>query len=334
MTARSRFVTVSFLLAAAMAMGSRIQALAAPPPPPDPQRVNQIAAASCGNRTNITLGEPISVTAKALTAESLGIHDLQDKMTFLWGLRLTSEDKRFGGIVGLEASNTFGLLAVTDTKHWLSFVVSGAQQVALKAVRIAPLRGGKGTPSGLRQVERSYYLGSSDSRTLSRFELARCGLDANGIHFLDAAKPVTALAPVAYSYTLFIGRPGSDGVRNESVGNLNFGPAPKLDRPEVPPIDKHVLTDVANPNRIVPAGLVGLWTPSDGKAGSVIQLFDLPQWGDTGPPIFTDDQILARMSLTFRALAVANLGDRYHIILASYAEPGAPTFIAVFSYTL
>ena len=311
-------------------------ALAAPPPPPNFAREAALDNASCGENEVIASSTTIARKVESLTAEDFGGADGKiGELGFRWAYSLTSDDPRFGGITGLEVSPA-GLIAISDSKHWIDFDMSQGGVEEGPIIAVAPMIGIETNPSGLMHFYRSHYVGLPEEYKLIRFALDICGVDARGVDYFELSSPVTALATVAYSYTLFSGPSDLDGSRAESVSNI-WWDSPSLDKPEAPSVDGHELVDVSGPLRIVPFGMFGLWNPSDGAVGSILQVFEMPQWDDrrrAGETPQSTGHIVARLPTIFRALTAAFYPDEMvtDIFLATQAAPGEPTILLCLEY--
>lgn len=110
-------------------------------------------------------------------------------LTYVGGFALTSTDKRFGGLSGIDVLDDGNLLAVSDEGAlvWIDLEVNG---VTPKAARYAPLLGGEGRPLTGKSEGDSEGLAYQDGLALVSFErdhrvlafnIKECGAAARGV---------------------------------------------------------------------------------------------------------------------------------------------------------
>ncbi len=135
--------------------------------------------------------EPSAIDLKASPVPLAGLNPFRKdvgSLNFVAGFHLTSSDKRFGGLSGLDMRDDGGLLAVTDTGDfvWLDLAADG---VTPKAARIAGMLDDKGAAPARKsdadaeglalQGDVALVSFESDHRVLA-YDLGECGAAARG----------------------------------------------------------------------------------------------------------------------------------------------------------
>ena len=121
---RSSWVMPTLLTLAVLGAGS-VHASPPPPPPPD------VSEGSCGSVHTAAPFLPAGMQVAPLGPESIGVKDGRlGKLTFAWGLRLTSSSPRLKAVTGLEISGATGFLAVTGGGDWMRFDPGAADRPA------------------------------------------------------------------------------------------------------------------------------------------------------------------------------------------------------------
>lgn len=138
--------------------------------------------------------EPVSPAAVALAAKPVPLQALNPsrrtigELTFVAGFHLTSADRRFGGLSGLEMLDDGNLLAVSDQGDFV-WIDLGEDGVTPATVRIAsmldaggePLRGkADGDAEGLAVTEGMALVSFERNHRILAFDLRRCGAAARG----------------------------------------------------------------------------------------------------------------------------------------------------------
>ncbi len=119
--------------------------MAQPPPPADPVVEAQILKTSCPAGDEAAKVDTISVHTEPVPLSALeGSHDQVGKLVYIGGAKLTSDDPRFGDIVGLQYDPKLGFVAATASGNWILFDAFGPALLDFKSVKIAPMRGASG----------------------------------------------------------------------------------------------------------------------------------------------------------------------------------------------
>jgi hypothetical protein len=307
---------------------------AAPSPPPNQTDWEAAIAASCGASKEIAQGEPIRVTANPIPVNDIGGKDHIGRLQYLWGARLSSPDKRFGGIAAVALDDLFGVLAVTDQGNWIAI---DFQPEKIRSVHIAPMAGVSGKPAAILK-NLTYYVSFSDRAGVTRFDIPACGLNAKSVPVTETNVPVTSMANVAYGYSLFAGRSTSTGALVDTVKDVN-----SLKRSEkmvlepaadVPVLSGFELAGMSGPARIVPYNLISLWRPSGNNKETVIRSFNLPKWNDVRPSPDFPPETVADIPVPLAAVAGAYSFEdsAFYIVAATHSSSGEPTAILFFSW--
>lgn len=191
-------------------IGDLIESVPAPlPPPPPPPGVVKpttldaylasLRSRSCPSGVKRVEPESISLKTSPVALQALNpMRTSIGRLNFVAGFHLTSGDKRFGGLSGLDILDDGNLLAVSDTGEfvWIDLKDDGLTPSAL---RIAAMRDRKGqlyTTKSAADAEglavnggMAFVSFERDSRVLA-YDIAACGAAARGVPLgwsLDAA---------------------------------------------------------------------------------------------------------------------------------------------------
>lgn len=182
-------------------IGDLIESVPAPLPlpPPPPKAVKpatlQSYLASLRSRScpsGVKRVEPESIDLKTSSVALQALNPMRTsigRLSFVAGFHLTSTDKRFGGLSGLDMLDTGNLVAVSDTGDfvWIDLKDDGLTPSAL---RIAPMRDRKGKPYPTKGAADAEGLAINDGLALVSFErdsrvlaydIETCGAAARGI---------------------------------------------------------------------------------------------------------------------------------------------------------
>jgi hypothetical protein len=318
-----------------LCLGFATAATAQPPPPPDPAFEAAILKTSCPAGDEPAKPDTISVHAEPVPLTALeGSHDQVGKLVYIAGAKLTSDDPRFGDIIGLQFDAKLGLVAATATGNWILFDAVGPALLDFKSVKIAPMRGASGAQTALARIGQSFVVASRDGHSLDRYELNACGLSAHAasVGGLQNSDRLVGMAPATASYTLLAGL-DSTGARRDLVSRA-LEPGMKLTDPQFPALAGYELVNVAGPEVVVPYDMIGLWRRAGGGTRTRVQTFSMPNWSDTrglakAPP----SAVLADLPLPIRA--VTGYYDSQNRVLrlwmVSQAGPKEPTYLLSFA---
>jgi hypothetical protein len=319
----------------ALCLGFATAATAQPPPPPDPAFEATILKTSCPAGDQPAKTDTISVHADPVPLTALeGSHDQVGKLVYIAGAKLTSDDPRFGDIIGLQFDAKLGLVAATAGGNWIIFDAVGPALLEFKSVKIAPMRGASGPLTAMTRIGQSFVVASHDGHSLDRYELNACGLSAHAaaVGGLQSSDRLIGLASASASYTLLAGV-DSTGARHDLV-TRGLQPGMKLADSQFPALAGYDLINVAGPEVVVPYDMIGLWRRAGSNARTRVQTFSMPNWSDTrglanAPP----SAILADLPLPIRA--VTGYYDSQNRVLrlwmVSQAGPKEPTYLLAFA---
>jgi hypothetical protein len=318
----------------ALCLGFATAAAAAPPPPPNPEVEAQILKTSCPAGDDPAKADTITVKAEPVPIEALeGSRGQVGRLAYVGGAKLTSDDPRFGDIIGLQFDDHLGLVAATGAGNWIILDANGPALLDFKSIKIAPMRGASGLPTALARVGQSFLAASHDGHNLDRYELNKCGLSAHAapIGGFQGADHVAGIAPAAYSNILYAGI-DSTGARRDLVTNQTEG-GMKLSDAQFPAMAGYELINIAGPQIIIPYDMIGLWRRAGGSQRTRVQSFSMPIWSDIlAPKNAPNSFVLADIPLPIRA--VAGFYDAKEKVIRLYmvtqAGPKEPTYLLAF----
>ena len=274
-----------------------------PPPPPRASLVRSVEAASCGPRQKTT-PEQVPVMLAAITPESIGVHDGRlGKLTWQWGVHISSSDQRVAKVTGLLLDADLGLVATTENRDWLALDLEHGTLDGIKTVGVATMRGAPGRPTAPTSLLSSYLVSFPDQGVIERFA-SKCGFAAEAVPALDVSgRPfVSAMTGVALSY---VGLAGDDGSAVKTALVLPYERRTvSLGGQDIPSLPGFRLVALSNPSQIVPF-LLALWgSANSGEAR--LQQIHVVAWDDVhGPGEKSDAVDLAMFSRTPAAMASA-----------------------------
>jgi hypothetical protein len=160
---------------------------------------------SCPQGAKSVPGETIQIRTAPATLQA--INPLQSELTFVAGFHITSPDKRFGGLSGLDILDNGNLLAVSDVGDfvWIDLAADG---VTPAGVRIAKMRDEKNVrlthaadsdAEGLAVNGGMALVSFEFNHRILAFDIGKCGAAARGapIAFGPYGLPLTQA--MAYS---------------------------------------------------------------------------------------------------------------------------------------
>ncbi|MDP3492757.1 MAG: esterase-like activity of phytase family protein [Hyphomonadaceae bacterium] len=177
-------------------IGDLIESVPAPRPP---QAIKPVTLdgyfGSLRSRSCPSSAKPVEAEGITLTTKSVSLQAMNPMRTSVGGLNLvagydlTSEDERFGGLSGIDILDDGNLIAVTDKGDfvWIDLQDDGLTPAAM---RIAPMRDGKGKPFPTKGAADAEGLAIRDGLALVSFEsnarvlaydIGACGAAARGI---------------------------------------------------------------------------------------------------------------------------------------------------------
>lgn len=179
-------------------IGDLIESAPAPlPPPPKADKpatlgayLSSLRSRSCPPGAKSVEPESIPLKTSPVALQALNpMRTSIGRLSFVAGFHLTSTDKRFGGLSGIDFLDNGNLLAVSDTGDfvWIDLKEDGLTPSAL---RIAPLRDRKGKTYPTKSAADAEGLAVNDGLALVSFErdsrvlaydIAACGGAARGI---------------------------------------------------------------------------------------------------------------------------------------------------------
>lgn len=148
---------------------------------------SELRTASCPAPDAFVTPEPISLTATAITPDTMKGADLTG-LTFAGGWHLTSEDPNFGGLSGLTIHPKNHLLAISDAGAfvWISMlkdVPSGFAAISYMQSKTGQYIHGKedADSEGLELIDGLALVSFERNHRILAFDLANCGAAANGV---------------------------------------------------------------------------------------------------------------------------------------------------------
>jgi hypothetical protein len=150
--------------------------------------IRALSDVSCPPGAGPEAGEDITISARPVALQPLTNRTKIGQLTFVGGFHLTSPDKRFGGLSGLEVLDNGNLLAVSDRGDlvWIDLAPDGLTPVRghialMHDAKGEPLRGpADGDAEGLA-VNRGIALVSFErNHRILAFDIGRCGGAARG----------------------------------------------------------------------------------------------------------------------------------------------------------
>jgi hypothetical protein len=319
----------------ALCLGFATAATAQQPPPPDPAFEAAILKTSCPAGDEPAKPDTVTVRAEPVPLSALeGSHDQVGKLVYIAGAKLTSDDPRFGDIIGLQFDAKLGFVAATASGNWILFDAFGPSLLDFKSVKIAPMRGAVGQQTALARIGQSFVVASHDGHGLDRYELNTCGPSAHAasVGGLQSSDHIVGIAPATASYTLLAGVDSTDA-RHDLVSR-GFQPGMKLGDSLVPGLAGYELINVAGPQVVVPYDMIALWRRAGGGTRTRVQSFSMPSWSDNrallkAPP----SAILADLPLSIRAVTGYYDGQNrlLRLWMVSQAGPKEPTYLLAFA---
>jgi hypothetical protein len=318
----------------AVFLGLATTAAAQPPPASNPAAEAAILQKSCPAGDEAAKPATVTVKSQSVSVAALeGAHDQVGKLLYIGGLKLTSDDARFGDIIGLQFDPKLGLVAATGAGNWIIFDAVGPTLTDFKSVQIAPIRDAAGSPNALVRAGQGYVVASRDGHNLDRYELNACGLSAHAapIGGLQNADHLVGMAPATSTSTLLAGI-DSTGSRRDLVTS-GFQAGMKLGEAQFPGQPGYELVDVAGPEVIAPYDMIALWRRAGGSRTRV-QAFSMPTWSNirapAGAPV---SYVLADLPLPMRATTgfYDTKNRLLRLWMISRAGPNEPTYLLVFA---
>ena len=254
------------------------------------------------------------------------------------GVKLTADDPRFGGLIGIQFDETYGLVGLSAAGDWIVLDSQGASLLDIKTAMIGPMKGVHGAPMALSRTSTGYVAAFDDGRSINRYDVATCGFGAlpSPIGGIKPPEHLVAMAQVGFNYSLFAGI-DSTGARRDLVVRAP-GADMVLAAPEVPAVPGYELVAAAGPQSVNPVGMIGLWRPFGGGARTRIQLFDMRKFSTTGPSgrQTSAGQVLASVPMALRAVTsyLDTERDILHIWTATAGGAGQPLYLFGFSIRL
>ncbi len=148
-----------------------------------------LSNASCPAGTLLSGGERIGLTTSPVQLQPLNpsrrrIGDL----TFVAGYQLTSTDKRFGGLSGLELLDNGNLLAVSDHNEfvWIDLAADGVTPEAARISEMKDMDGARlepgvdGRAEGVAWNSGMALVSFDDNNQVLAYDIGRCGSAARG----------------------------------------------------------------------------------------------------------------------------------------------------------
>ncbi|MDP3736461.1 MAG: esterase-like activity of phytase family protein [Hyphomonadaceae bacterium] len=151
--------------------------------------IRALSEKSCPTGTNREAGESITITAKPVPLQALNpARKKIGNLTFVAGFHLTSPDKRFGGLSGIEILENGNLLAVSDEGEfvWLDLAPDGltpvrGRKAAMKDANGQPLQGKtNGDSEGLALNGGMALVSFERNHRVLAFDIGKCGAAARG----------------------------------------------------------------------------------------------------------------------------------------------------------
>jgi hypothetical protein len=145
-----------------------------------------LSARSCPAGTVQGTAEPIPI--RTARAELKAINPLRSELTLVGGFHISSPDKRFGGLSGLDMLDNGNLLAISDVGNfvWIDLAPDGMTPVA---ARLSKMRGATGAPlanasdsdaEGLAVNGGMALVSFEFNHRILAFDLGKCGAAARG----------------------------------------------------------------------------------------------------------------------------------------------------------
>ena len=151
--------------------------------------LSALSEASCPAGRAREAPEKIGFSAKAVSLQNLNPSRRQvGELTFVAGFHLTSPDKRFGGLSGIDLLDNGNLLAVSDQGDfvWIDLAEDGMRPVAARIAAMRdvsgnPLRGkADGDSEGLAVNGGTALVSYERNHRVLAYDLGRCGAAARG----------------------------------------------------------------------------------------------------------------------------------------------------------
>jgi hypothetical protein len=321
-----RAVLVCFLALATTAVAQT--------PPPNPAAEAAVLQKSCPTGDEAVKPVTLTVQSEPVPLAALeGSRDHVGKLIYIGGLKLTSDDARFGDIIGLQLDPKLGLVAATGAGNWIIFDAVGPALLDFKSVQIAPMRESSGAPTAMVRLGQSFVVATHDGHNLDRYELNACGLAAHAapIGGLQNSDHLAGMAPATSSLTLLAGI-DSTGARHDLVSS-GFQSGMKLGEAQFPGQPGYELVDVAGPEVIAPYDMIALWRRVGGSRTRV-QAFGMPNWSNIRAPANAlVSYVLADLPLPMRA-ATGSYDTKNRLLrlwMVSRAGPKEPTYLLAFA---
>lgn len=148
-----------------------------------------LSTASCPAGTVIHAGEPVALTALPTQLQPLNpTRRRLGDLTFVAGFQLTSPDKRFGGLSGLEVLEDGNLLAVSDRNAfvWIDLAADGVTPVSARLAQMDDWEGRAleidpdGRAEGLAWNAGMALVSFDDNHRVLAYDVGKCGAAARG----------------------------------------------------------------------------------------------------------------------------------------------------------
>jgi len=129
-----------------------------------------------------------SITIKTAPAELKAINPLRSELTLVGGFHITSPDKRFGGLSGLDILDNGNLLAVSDVGNfvWIDLAADGITPVGARLSNMrdaggAPLKNAADSDAEGLAINGGLAIVSFEfNHRILAFDLGKCGAAARG----------------------------------------------------------------------------------------------------------------------------------------------------------
>jgi hypothetical protein len=148
-----------------------------------------LSTTSCPVGTRMAGGESIGITASPVQLQPLnpGRRRLGD-LTFVAGYQLTSPDKRFGGLSGIELLENGNLLGVSDHNEfvWIDLASDGVTPVSARIAGMSDMDGAgldaevDGRAEGIAWNSGMALVSFDDNNQVLAYDIGKCGAAARG----------------------------------------------------------------------------------------------------------------------------------------------------------
>jgi hypothetical protein len=290
-----------------------------------------IDAASCDAQSALAKPEPIPVQVSPMTPERI-VAKRPGTATWRWGYHFASNDPRVGQVTGLTVDAKLGLIATTADHNWLVLDFGSHDDLAaVKAIRLAPMRGASGRPAAITGVVDWQLVSFSNQNVVLRYSTATCGTGALGVPVFNTKgmPSATTVVQAADSYIVLAGEVGKGIKNSDLLLPYDLQNDVTLTLGDIPALHGYRLLALANAARIVP-DIFALWA-APGR-DTVLQEIFLPAWGDVH---ISDDRPeaneIARLPRTPTGMtAVYQWSDQHTVLLLTFdAGPNAVDVAAI-----